>query len=198
MGSWGGFFVPTDFIDTPPSEQREFVRNHRILFSEEYPDGRLAMSLAELRTLAEHHQVGCHTASHHRMVADTTDKQLRREIFEARARLEAQIGKAVESFCWVGGEQDTYQTQAAQYVRQAGYRFAFLTNNAVIRRGTGWHELQRTNIEVGWSAEVVDFQMSGLLDFVYWPKRRRVARLISARTTLSALKEQGNICAIMD
>ena len=37
--------------------------------------------------------------------------------------------------------------------------------------------LDRTNIESSWTLDVVQFQISGLMDLLYLPKRKRVARL---------------------
>ncbi len=176
-GFSGWFFIPTNFIEALPENQAAFAEHHRIVFSEMPSDRRLAMSWDEARALTRKHHVGCHTATHHRMVETTSADQLGAEIIGSKQKLEARLGEPVDSFCWVGGEENTYSSAAAAHVRAAGYKYGFMTNCAVVRPNTSCYQLQRTNIEAGWSLEVVDFQLSGLLDLVYWPKRTRVNRL---------------------
>lgn len=180
FGFAGWFFVPTDFINTDPAGQIEFARNHIIIIERAYPDGRVALSWDEVRALTRRHYVGCHTASHHRMVADTLAVQLDEEIVKAKRLLEEQLQTEVDAYCWVGGEEPTYSAMAAACIRQAGYRYSFMTNSAIIRHGTDRYHLQRTNIEACWDIDVVRFQLSGILDLLYWPKRTRV----NALTTL--------------
>jgi len=62
-------------------------------------------------------------------------------------------------------------------IRRAGYRFSFMTNNAPLRPGDDPLHIQRTNVEAGWSLDVLRFQLSGVMDLAYAPKRRRVDRL---------------------
>ena len=52
-----------------------------------------------------------------------------------------------------------------------------MSNNQLIRPGTDALQLQRTNVEARDAERIVRFQLSGALDAVYWPKRRRVNRL---------------------
>jgi hypothetical protein len=101
------------------------------------------------------------------------------EIVASRANLEQRLGQPVETFCWVGGEEDTYSVEAAREVRRAGYRYAFMTNNAPVLPGTDPFQIQRTNIEASWPLEVVRFQLSGVMDLLSLRKRRRVNRLTS-------------------
>jgi len=179
-GFSGWFFVPPDFMDTPPADQIRFADEHRILCNAPNSDGRIAMTWDQARALTRKHQIGCHTASHYRMVASTSNLQLNREIVTAKEILEERLGQPVESFCWVGGEEHVYHSRAAAIIRAAGYSYSFMTNTAVVSPTTSRFQLQRTNIEAAWGSDVVDFQLSGLLDLMYWPKRGRVNRLTAA------------------
>jgi peptidoglycan/xylan/chitin deacetylase (PgdA/CDA1 family) len=176
-GFVGWFFVPVGFVDAPEATQSTYAHEHQIQFSGTYPDGRIAMSWEELRRLASRHVIGCHTRTHRRLSPDVPPATLEDEILTAREDLAMRLGRDVDAFCWVGGEENTYSAEAARVVRRAGYRFAFMTNNAVARAGTDPMQLQRTNIEAAWDLDVVHFQLSGVMDALYAPKRRRVNRL---------------------
>jgi peptidoglycan/xylan/chitin deacetylase (PgdA/CDA1 family) len=176
-GFTGWYMVPPAFVDTPPAEQAEFARSHQINLRQQYEDGRVAMSWDELRTLAQSHVVCCHTGTHMRMRADLSRQVLHREIVESKGLLEKRLGRPVDTFCWVGGEEDTYTSQAAQLIRQAGYRYAFMTNNCPITPRTHPLQLQRTYVHPTWPLDVVAFQVCGAMDLLYARKRRRVNRI---------------------
>jgi peptidoglycan/xylan/chitin deacetylase (PgdA/CDA1 family) len=176
-GFRGWFFVPADFVDCPVAKQQEFARRARIR-CEVPPDGRLAMTWDEIRDLRSRgHVIGCHTASHQRLGPELTPAQLAREIPQANARLEEALGAPVLSFAWVGGEEASYGAGAARAVREAGFKFSFMTNNAPVTSRTHPLHLQRTNVEAHLPLDVFRFQLTGLLDILYTPKRMRVNRL---------------------
>lgn len=176
-GFVGWFFVPTDFVDEPAETQVAFARAHQIQVVA--PEGeRVALSWSELRDLTSRgHVVGAHTRSHVRLSRALPEDSLRREIAGSRARVEEMLGGACDTFCWVGGEEHSYSAEAARAVREAGYRYGFMTNNAPVTAGTDPLQIQRTNVESSWPVEVVRFQLSGLMDVLYAPKRRRVNAL---------------------
>jgi len=176
-GLVGWFFVPVAFVDEAPARQMAFADAHQIRVDHPYPDGRVAMSWDELRALSARHVVGCHTRTHRRLAPTVAPADLEDEIISARADLAAGVGREVEAFCWVGGEEASYSAEAARVVRRAGYRFGFMTNNAPLRPGDDPLHIQRTNLESAWSLDVLRFQLSGLMDVAYLPKRRRVNQL---------------------
>jgi phage replication-related protein YjqB (UPF0714/DUF867 family) len=87
------------------------------------------------------------------------------------------LQREVDSFCWVGGEERSYSAAAARLIRTCGYRYAFMTNSSLVRPATSPPQIQRTNIEVSWSLEIVEFQLSGIVDLLYLRKRLRVNRM---------------------
>ncbi len=176
-GFTGWFFVPVGFIDEPPATQVRYAHEHLIQVDHTPPDGRVAMSRDELRALSRRHVVGCHTRTHLRLEDGVPPARLEDEIVAARADLEAALGRAVDTFCWVGGEEHTYSAEAARVVRRAGYRYAFMTNNAPLTHRADPMQIQRTNIEAAWSLDVLRFQLSGVMDALFTPKRARVNRL---------------------
>lgn len=162
-GFTGWFFVPAERVNLPV--EAASVTN-----------GERPASAADIKFLDERHVVGCHTATHCRLSADLSDERLRYEIVESKQILGSALGREVDIFCWVGGEEFTYSRAAANLVNQA-YNLGFMTNNAVVRPGTNPMQIQRTNIEAENPMPLVRFQLSGFLDLLYLPKRRRVNRL---------------------
>lgn len=173
----GWFFLPVGFLDAPVSGQAAFAREHRISVAQSYPDGRLAMTWDQARALERHHVLGCHTMHHARLPASLGPDVLRVEIDEAKRAMEQRLGHEMDVFCWVGGEEWGYSREAAQRVREAGFRIGFMTNNAFFGPGDDLLQIQRTNLEADFPAYVLRFQMAGFLDWLYFPKRRRVNRL---------------------
>lgn len=186
-GFTGWFFLPTQFLSTPPSEQPEFCEDHIIYVGHELRDPeareRLAMTWDEARTLARKHVIGSHTRWHCRMLPSLPEERLRDEIFSSRRILEEQLGVPIRVYCWVGGEAGTYNPTAARMIREAGYEFAFVTTSAPILPGHDPYQLHRTNVEPNWEIDQVRFQLSGLVDFLHRKKRREVASLTGSRSS---------------
>lgn len=65
-------------------------------------------------------EIGSHTVTHPILV-NTTDEQLRFEMWQSRARLEEELGRQVSLFCYPNGRHDARVQQATA---QAGYRCA--------------------------------------------------------------------------
>jgi peptidoglycan/xylan/chitin deacetylase (PgdA/CDA1 family) len=180
-GFTGWFFVPTEFISLPPAQQAGFAGQHRInALDNAYPDGRVAMNWDEVRSLDCRHVVGCHTRHHVALAGTLSLAELTDEITRSKQRLEAELGHAMPYFCWVGGEESSYSAAAAREIRQAGYRYSFMTNCAPVVPGTPALQIHRTNVEASWPLRLVSFQLSGVMDVLYTAKRRRVNALTAA------------------
>jgi peptidoglycan/xylan/chitin deacetylase (PgdA/CDA1 family) len=173
----GWFFVPEALLSMPVELQRAGAVEHQVMIHGEAPGPRVFMSWDEVRDLRSLHVIGCHTTSHHRITKNTTAEQLEVEVAGAKRRLEEILGEEATIFCWVGGEESSYTRAGAEAIRDAGFQISFMTNHAVIRQGTSPHHLQRSNIEATDPLWLVRFQLSGIMDLLYSPKRRRVNRL---------------------
>ena len=46
-----------------------------------------------------------------------------REIVVAKRRLEEKIGRPVDVFCWLYGEEYAFNVNAQKYLKEAGYRY---------------------------------------------------------------------------
>ena len=174
----GWFMVPIGFLDAAAETQVEYAKQHQILH---YPRGdgdpRVAVTWSDVRKLASRHEIVCHTWEHRRLGAWLSAEELANEIPKAKARLESEVGRTIRAFGWVGGEEESYSRSAAIEIRKAGFDFGFMTNHELIRPGQDPLHLQRSNIEARNSPPVVRFQLSGAMDLLYTPKRRRVNRL---------------------
>ena len=159
-GFTGWFFVPIGLVDLKGAKgtAARYMNGDQL----KYLDGR--------------HIVGSHTVNHVRLNKTRTTDELELEVAGSRKMLEEFLGHPVVSFCWVGGEEDTYSRPAADLVER-NFRLGFMTNNAVITPSTCPLQLQRTNIEAEDPLWLVRFQLSGFMDVFYVGKRRRVNRL---------------------
>lgn len=180
-GFCGWFMVPTDFVEVAPANQRQWARTHSIQFRDDgFDDERIALTWDDVRALDRSHVIVCHSRSHRRLSAALTAAELRDEIPTSKRTLEERLGHEVAAFAWVGGEEQSYSATAARAIRDAGFEFGFMTNNAVIRPHTDPLQLQRSHVEASFPMSFVRLTLSGFYDLMYWPKRRRVNRLTAA------------------
>jgi peptidoglycan/xylan/chitin deacetylase (PgdA/CDA1 family) len=178
----GWFFIPAALVDMPEELQRDGAAEHQVVADAEGPGPRVFMSWDEVRELRSRHVIGCHTSSHHRVTSDTSMEQLELETAGAKHRLEEILDEEVMIFCWVGGEESSYTRAGAEAIRDAGFQMSFMTNHAVIRQETSPYHLQRSNTEATDPLWLIRFQLSGIMDALYFRKRRRVNRLTDVMT----------------
>ena len=176
-GFTGWFFIPTDFLDAPVDKQITFTKKHFINTRETYNDGRVAMSWNEVQKLDKKHIIGCHTKTHHRMVASTSKNKVHQEIVVSKRILKERLGYDVNIFCWVGGEEKSYSAIGALAIHKAKYKYSFMTNCNPITISTNPLQLQRNNVETNWPINLVKFSLIGIMDLLYFPKRKRVNKL---------------------
>ncbi len=180
-GFQGWFFVMPEFVDCPAAAQADFASSHAMRPSGEYADNRYAMNRQELLDLRKRgHIIGCHTLSHMRMSADLDEEEMTRQIVIAKQKLAAILNEDVDTFCWVGGEEENYHPTAQKIINKSEFRYSFLTNSAPIRPIDNPLGLQRTNLGTDWPIADVSVSLSGLIDLKYRGKRLRVNRKLFA------------------
>jgi peptidoglycan/xylan/chitin deacetylase (PgdA/CDA1 family) len=165
FGATGFFSVPAAFPDAPADWFTQHV----------YPEPtELHLTEAETRPMrweqiadlgARGHRICAHGFDHVVLDGETDDATLGREIVDSRARIQERVpGLAVDGFCWPGRSPRT-PTAAGALVQQ---RYSFSLGTQARRfRGGRQHDLPRVNVEASWPLELVDFQLSGILDGVY-------------------------------
>jgi peptidoglycan/xylan/chitin deacetylase (PgdA/CDA1 family) len=174
LGFEGWFFVPIDLVETDPAKQPEAAEQQGVIhFCDTSHDPRVFMTPQQLVSLSRRHVVGCHTATHVRLARSLSEEQMRLEIDEATHRLEAVLGRQVDSFSWVGGEEWAYSAAAAQQIT-ARFGYAFTTNTSPAKPGTPPLRIDRTHVEATFSLPLTRLQICGLMDFYYRAKRRRL------------------------
>jgi peptidoglycan/xylan/chitin deacetylase (PgdA/CDA1 family) len=175
LGYEGWFFVPVDLITSAAEEHPVLASRHGVLHGcDTARDPRVFMTVEQLVALSQRHNIGCHTASHVRLSDDLSEAQLQLQIVSAKQRLEAVLGRAVDSFSWVGGEEWAYSPAAARCIARH-FEYAFTTNTRVTRPGTSRLMIDRTHVEASFPSALVSLQVSGLMDLYYRSKRRRIA-----------------------
>ncbi len=124
-GFTGWFYVPSFYMDVPVAEQLAFSRAHDLDVTrpENYPDGRFAMTWDEVRQVAKKHEICCHTGNHFEITRETSDEDMHREIVLAKRRLEEEIDRPIDVFCWLYGQEYSYNPRAHKYLEEAGYRY---------------------------------------------------------------------------
>ncbi len=121
----GWFYIPSFFMDVPVTQQLAYSQQHELDVTqpEMYPDGRFAMNWGEVVELSQRHEICCHTGNHFQISKQTPDEDMQREIVEAKRLLEAKIGRPVDVFCWLYGEEYNYNIRAHKFLEQAGYKY---------------------------------------------------------------------------
>lgn len=123
-GFVGWFFIPTGFIDCPVNEQRDFANAHHLsVLTDDYGDGRIAMTWDEVRELDKKHVIASHTQNHERLTRESSEEELQREIVTSKRDLEAQLGHEVSTFCWLYGSEVGVNPRADHYLHEARYKY---------------------------------------------------------------------------
>ena len=74
----------------------------------------------------------CHTRTHNAVAPDTPRAVLHDEIVASKAEMEAELGAAVEIFCWLEGAAIGVNAEADAMLRDAG--FQYLVSNFKIQK----------------------------------------------------------------
>ncbi len=174
-GLTGWFMLPVDFMDASKETQASEV-NSDVYIQREYGDGRFFMDWEEVECLGKRHVLCVHTASHYRFELGDNEDRLKFEISEAKSKIESRLNKAINSFCWVGGEESHYTKSAYSRIINSGFEFSFTTNNKPILPNENHYLLNRSNIETTFRKELFLFHLCGIMDLMYFPKRYRLRK----------------------
>jgi peptidoglycan/xylan/chitin deacetylase (PgdA/CDA1 family) len=112
-------------------------------------------------------EIGSHTVSHPKLAA-LDAQNLRNEIFDAKGRIERELGRPADHFCYPGG---VYSPTIVECVRASGHRSATTTEYGRNGVGTPSLELRRFILEP--SLPRFKSRMSGLERIVDMARRPR-------------------------
>ena len=135
-GFVGWFFIITSFVNTPVAEQLAYARSHRIgMKTEEYPDGRYALSWEEIKKLDAKHVIASHARSHVEL-APMTSEMMEREVMGSQEDMRQHLGHPVRTFASLRGPAHGPYPATDRLVEAAGYEFVF-SNYRIQRVGDG-------------------------------------------------------------
>jgi peptidoglycan/xylan/chitin deacetylase (PgdA/CDA1 family) len=168
-GFHGFFFVPQAYM----ADGRDAADAAFAHAGPDQPEPRMTWSeCAELE--ARGHRIGCHSRTHVRLSDTLSAAQLADEITDAGRDMGERLGRQIDDFCWVGGEEWSYGRAAFAEMRRAGYKRIFANNLSPATPASSPLSIERTNIEADWSMAQMRFYLSGVMDLAYTPRRRRI------------------------
>ena len=131
-GFVGWFFVATAFVGTPAAEQVAFIDRRKLkTVASEYPDGRYALSWAELKEMDRNHVIASHTRNHSQLMTEDP-AALEGEIVGPQEDFQTHLGHRVGAFASLSGAPYGEYPKADRLIEAAGYRFVF--SNLKIQR----------------------------------------------------------------
>lgn len=138
----------------------------------------LCLDWAGIETLAKHElcTIGVHTLTHPRL-GKLTEGDMRRELADSRAQIEAHIGKETVHLAYPVGNPAAAGTREFQAAAELGFKSAVTTRPGMIfpAHDTRRTALPRLSINGTWqSLDYVEILLSGV-PFALWNKGRLVA-----------------------
>ena len=165
--------VPAAFPDVPRDQQPEWFGTHVYPRPTELhgPDDVYAASWDQLRELAARgHRICSHGMFHTVLSGGTPADVIRREVEDSRALIEERLpGVTANGFCWPAAAAAD-AALASETIRRT-YDYSLGNDVRPLRGGDEPYDLPRINLEVSWPDEVVNLQLSGVLDGLYRVRR---------------------------
>ena len=94
-------------------------------------------------------EFGAHTRTHPILSRLASERELRAEIAGSKQRIEQQVGRAVEHFCYPNGAREDVSPQVVEAVRAAGFRTAVTTESGLNHVAVDPLRLLRIGVEPG-------------------------------------------------
>jgi peptidoglycan/xylan/chitin deacetylase (PgdA/CDA1 family) len=115
---------------------------------EQVPAEYEPMSWDEIREASEAGiEFGAHTRSHPILASLSGERELEIEIAGSKRRIEEQLGRSVEHFCYPNGSSSDFTAEAIQVVRDAGFRTATTTIPGLVVPGDDGLRLRRIGVD---------------------------------------------------
>lgn len=134
-----------------PHQMLEAFLDHVAERTGVHPDEALArrdyvLSWAQVRAMAaDGIEFGSHTVTHSILSRVDADRA-RWEVRHSRRRIEEELGRPVDSFCYPSGESWTFGPEHRDLLRTEGFRCAVTTIDGFNRRGTDPFALRRLSV----------------------------------------------------
>lgn len=175
----GWFMVPAGVPRLGAKEDRFFADEVLIPHSNRPDDQRLFLDWNDLRSLVTAgHQICCHSFHHLRLGEALSDAELDVEILKSKALFEHELGRDMDAFAWVGGENHTFSRAAFQKIQDSGYKIVFSGNCLPITAKDSPLCLERNHVDVTYRLDDVRLSIGGFYDLLYSRKRDKIRRVI--------------------
>jgi peptidoglycan/xylan/chitin deacetylase (PgdA/CDA1 family) len=117
---------------------------------EQSPPEYEAMRWEEVREAVRNGmEFGAHTVTHPVLSRVSGASGLAAEIEGSKRRIEQELGRAVDHFCYPNGSVRDFTSEAVEIVRAAGFRTSTTTTPGVVSAGDDPFRLQRIGVEPG-------------------------------------------------
>lgn len=181
----GLFLIPNKFIsdDTRSSINEELQRadDYNIIVD---PSNltkyqlRASMTWEQVQDLINRgHSIGCHTNTHQRLIANLTPQQYEYEVINAKSELEKKLGTSISTFCWVGGETNSYSLNGSKAIKKANFKYSLMSGQQPINRKTDNLNLHRFTVETSWSINRMLFATNILNEWRYLMKKSKIEKI---------------------
>jgi hypothetical protein len=122
----------------------------RVALPQEAPPGYEPLRWEEVREMAAAGiEFGAHTRTHPVLSQVSAAEELRDEIAGSKSRIEQQLERPVDHFCYPNGSHEDFGADAVEAVRSAGFSTAVTTEKGVNHRGANPFQLVRIGVEPG-------------------------------------------------
>jgi len=176
LGMRALFFVNPAFAQTSGAEARRFFTARMRPVPDPYALAAEDVEPMDPHTLRElrrrGHMIGNHTYTHEDL-RRVSGGSLDNEVRGSRNTLSSWLGEPVECFAWTFAWNAITVEAWALALRTHRYCFTACPGMFGHSRGCVW----RTNTESSLSPHEYPFFYSGLADGIWWPQRRRLAKL---------------------
>ena len=132
-----------EWLDRLPGELK-------VRIPEEAPEEYGALRWGEVRDAAQNGmEFGAHTRTHPILSMVEGERELRDEIGGSKRRIEEELGRAVNHFCYPNGSVQDFSAAAVEVVRAAGFRTATTTERGFVTAKADALRLRRIGVEPG-------------------------------------------------
>ena len=88
------------------------------------------------------------------------------------------IEKTINSFAWVGGEEEYFNPDAIRIVNNSNYTFSFIGDGGLLSYYSNHKSIGRMCIDSAFNLNLCKFYLSGIMDLFYMFRRSRIQNKI--------------------
>ena len=178
-GIVGWFFIPTAAPDVSIDAQQKWAIDHKVVGSNTTTSTNTQLFGAwdDWVNVSKNHVIGSHTHDHVRFSDSLSKGDIEYQLNTSYSLLREKLDIHRKIFCWVGGEKESYSRVGFEAINDVGTSLSFTTCSLPVIFGADPLQIERTNIESGFSSNRVRICDSGLVDMRYMFKRRYINKL---------------------